>query len=156
MQPRVVEVSGGHRGDKADRHTGLRAFPPNQALPEDSLGVPSRELSKPFPPFSLFLFCFQGKKQPSPWCGGHYWHCDWGPACADAAGSPGVFHFPSQVQWHSQMLLLPQVDAIVLEEGHPILHLRPGSPGPPHFPTDILFSHSSVPASPGIDLWQLP
>ena len=27
---------------------------------------------------------------------------------------------------------------LVLEEGHPILHFRPGSPGPPHFPMDIL------------------
>ena len=55
MQPRVVEVSGGHRGDKADRHTGLRAFPPpNQALPEDSSGCYLQGTQTPFP-FSLSL-----------------------------------------------------------------------------------------------------
>lgn len=72
-------------------------------LPEGLLWVFPRELG---PHFLLFLFCFQGKKQPSPRCGSHYWH-DWGPVCADAAGCPGYL---SQGRWHSQMLR-PQVDA---------------------------------------------
>ena len=57
-----------------------------------------------------FSSAFRERNQPSPPCGGHYWHRDWGPACADTAGCRGAFHFPSQVQWHSQMLLLPQAD----------------------------------------------
>ena len=109
--------------------------------------------SDPISPLS-FSSAFRARKQPSPRCGGHYWHRDWGPACADTAGWPGAFHFPSQVQRHSQMLLLPQADPSP----------RGGTPHPPFpawisrtFPLPHGYSlSSSVPASPGIDLWQFP
>ena len=91
--------------------------------------------SDPISPLSSSS-ALRARKQPSPRCGGHYWHRDWGPACADTAGWPGAFHFPSQVQRHSQMLLLPQADPSP----------RGGTPHPPISGLDL----QDLPTSPQI------
>ena len=65
--------------------------------------------SDPISPLS-FSPAFRARKHPSAQCGDHCRHRDWAPASADTGGCPGMFHFPSQVQWHSQILLLPPGD----------------------------------------------
>ena len=111
-------------------------LPPDQALPEDSSGCSLQGTRTPFPlSVSLLL---SGRENSRALGVGAITGIVIGVLLVlILLAGLGRFIFLHRYSGIPRCCSCPRL-TLVLEEGHPILHFRPGSPGPPHFPMDIL------------------
>ena len=111
-------------------------LPPDQALPEDSSGCSLQGTRTPSPLSPSLLL--SGQENSRALGVGAITGIVIGVllVLTPLAGL-GCFIFLHRYSGIPRCCSCPRL-TLVLEEGHPILHFRPGSPGPPHFPMDIL------------------
>ena len=111
-------------------------LPPDQALPEDSSGCSLQGTRTPFP-FSLSLLLSGQENSRALGVGAITGIVIGVLLVLILLAGLGRFIFLHRYSGIPRCCSCPRL-TLVLEEGHPILHFRPGSPGPPHFPMDIL------------------
>ena len=111
-------------------------LPPDQALPEDSSGCSLQGTRTPFP-FSLSLLLSGQENSRALGVGAITGIVIAVLLVLTPLAGLGRFIFLHRYSGIPRCCSCPRL-TLVLEEGHPILHFRPGSPGPSHFPMDIL------------------